>query len=99
MDDNQKKTIIFTLNRFKELGKEKHIRIYNHYMCPKAREQHLNKYKLVGYKVPEYLNINNFENIDYKNTKNIKYYIILFIILVIIIIIIICDRLNIFSLE
>jgi hypothetical protein len=93
-ENNKVKMIIFNLNNYKSLGITKYIKFYN-LMCPKAREIHLNKYKLVGYDIPKYLNnkkIENFKGIS----SNYIYIILLFII--IIIIIIICDRLNIFSL-
>jgi hypothetical protein len=96
MDDNQSnqlKTIIFNINNYKALGKDKYIEYYK-LMCPKAREIHLNKYKLIGYDIPEYLKNETIEHFTSGTNNNI--YIILLIILIIIILIIIkiiiCDK-------
>jgi len=95
MEDYEKSLIIFTINKFNELGKDKYINIFYNFMCPKAREIHLNKYKAVGYDIPEFLtNKEDFNNVNIN--INFKIYIIFFIILIIIIIII-CYKLKINS--
>ncbi len=85
MDDYEKNLIIFTINKFNELGKDKYINIFNNFMCSKAREVHLNKYKSVGYAIPDFLQTKeHFNNVNI----NFKVYIIFLIIFVIIIFII-----------
>jgi len=85
MDENQLKIIIFNINNYKSLGKDKYIEYYN-LMCPKAREIHLNKYKLIGYDIPEYLKNKTLEHFTSNTNNNI--YIILLIILITIILVI-----------
>ena len=82
-NENQLKFIIFNINNYKALGKDKYIKYYN-LMCHKAKEIHLNKYKLIGYDIPEYLKNNTLEHFKASNNY---YYIILLIILILILII------------
>ena len=56
------------IENFQNLSQTKYIWMYYYLMCPKIKEQLLNKYKTMNIPVPEYLDENKL--INYTNSIN-----------------------------